>query len=109
MALCACPSAKKLRFVCKKTWHSPSHTPVAQGDHLHFTKKSEQYRCQPVRLGNTGVCRLGCVEFTYTSASVRHIVRCPAIRARREQSEESRLVFGLGFSRGFQRANDLDC
>jgi hypothetical protein len=40
-------------------------------------KKSEQYRCQPVCLGNTGVCRLGGVESIYTSVSARYVVRCP--------------------------------
>ena len=37
-----------------------------------FTSNTD---ANPVCLGKTGVCRLGCVEFIYTSVSVRHIVR----------------------------------
>ena len=48
-------------------WLDPPQTP----------KKSEQYRCQPVCLGNTCVCRLGGVESIYTSVSARYVVRCP--------------------------------
>src|SRR6516162_11764630 len=74
MALCACPSAKKLRFVCKKSGLPEPH-PGRPGRPPPLQKKSEQYRCQPVCLGNTGVCRLGCVEFIYTSVSARYVVR----------------------------------
>jgi hypothetical protein len=35
--------------------------------------KSEQYPCRPVCLGKSGVCRLGCVEFIYTSVLRRHV------------------------------------
>src|SRR5262245_26259718 len=42
-----------------------------------LNKKSEQYRCQPVCPGNTGVCRLGCVEFIYISVSARYAVCGP--------------------------------
>src|SRR5262249_3813665 len=38
--------------------------------------KSRQHLCQPLWLGKPGVCRLGCVQFTYTSVSARYIVLC---------------------------------
>jgi hypothetical protein len=44
-----------------KNVDSPSHTPVAQGDHPHFTKRISNIDASQFALGNTGVCRLGAV------------------------------------------------